>query len=155
VWGAAQFVPSGGGLGVLVWPTLGLFVLVFGGVGMCLVVAGLWMLGNSLQVRVSGDRIATVRRYLGVPCKRREIPIVDVDRIELTIEGQTGQGGKADVSYRMDAIVEAGGTVRVGDGIRGTPAAERLAALVEDATGLRPKIVVRERRRRRGARDAA
>ena len=151
----SRYLTADGLMPGLAWPMLVLFVAIFGGIGLLLSMTGLWMLGNSLRVQMGAHTFTTVRRFLGVPCKRRTIPIADVARIDLVINGQTGQGAKAEVSYRMDGVLHAGGTVRLGDGIRGTPVAERIAALVEQATGLSPKIVVRESLRKRRERSAA
>lgn len=144
----SELLSTNGSFGIVAVPMLLLFVAAFGGVGLLTVTLACWTLGNSLEVRLHDGTATTERRFLGVSCRRRGVAIADVERIELLIDGQVGQGGKAEVSYRMRGVLRGGATLPLGDGIRGTPGAERLAALVEEVTGLAPTIVTRRRRPR-------
>lgn len=144
----SRFLSAGGAVAVVAVPVLLLFVAVFGGVGMLMTALGCWTLGNSLEVRLGDGTAATKRRFLGVPCRRRRVATEAIERIELVIDGQVGQGGRAEVSYRMRGVLRDGATLPLGDGIRGTPGAQCVAALVEEATGLAATMLARREGRR-------
>ncbi len=82
------------------------------------------------------------RRTLGLSRVRR-IAVSDVERVTLDISSQVGGNGRAQLGYRMRAYLRDGGWVQMGDGIRGSTAAERLAEIVTRASGLRAEVVAR------------
>jgi hypothetical protein len=58
--------------------------------------------------------------------------------------GQVGQGAKASVRYEIKAHLVAGGSVVLGDGIRGVAHLDRIVKLIEEETG---RTVELERKR--------
>jgi len=123
-----------------------LFALVFGGVGglmglaaglfgLALLLLGLYLLANSLEVELDPRHVRARRRLLGIPVSTHSAAVADLAAIEMTINGQVGQGAQARVSYRIVARRRDGKRLALGDGIRGTPVAAALAALIEGATG--------------------
>jgi len=117
-----------GGVGGLVALAAALF-------GLVLLLLGLYLLANSLEVDLDPQRVRARRRLLGIPVATRSGAVADLAGIEMTITGQLGQGAQASVSYRITARLPGGKRLALGDGIRGTPVATALAALVEEATG--------------------
>jgi len=137
---------SAGDVDFLDLASLDLFALVIGGVGgllglaaalvgLLLLLLGLYVLVNSLQVDLDPQRVRARRRLLGIPVSTRSAAVADLAGIEMKISGQVGQGAQASVSYRIFARLPGGKRLALGDGIRGTPVAAALAALIEDTTG--------------------
>ncbi len=118
----------------------GMFLVVFGGVGLFLMAAGVYTLVNSLEVEIGGGEIMATRRFLFR--MRRRVRVDDVSRIEIAVHAQSGQGAKAKVHYRIRAMLADGGRLPLGDGILGSDMAERIGDLVERETGIQPEIVV-------------
>ena len=125
----------------------GMFLVVFGGVGLFLVAAGVYTLVNSLEVEIGGGEIVATRRFLFR--MRRRVSVDDVRRIEISVHAQSGQGAKAKVYYRIRAMLEGGGHLPLGDGILGSDMAERIGDLVEAETGIKPEVVVTTKRWKR------
>lgn len=118
----------------------GMFLVVFGVVGLFLLAAGVYSLINSLEVEIGGGEITATRRFLFR--MRRRVRVDDVRRIEIGVHSQSGRGAKAKVYYRIRAILAGGGRLPLGDGILGSDMAERIGGLVEEETGIKPEIVV-------------
>ena len=125
----------------------GMFLAVFGGVGLFLVAAGVYTLVNSLEVEIGGGEIVATRRFLFR--MRRRVSVDDVRRIEISVHAQSGQGAKAKVYYRIRAMLEGGSHLPLGDGILGSDMAERIGDLVEAETGIKPEVVVATKRWKR------
>lgn len=153
-YAGASVFPRDGAFGVGGWLFLGPFLLVFGVVGTLIALLGIWLLVNSLEVHVRTGELVTTRRILGLP-STKHVPLSDVERIELSINGQIGQGAKAEVSYHMRAFLRSGKRLVLGDGIRGAPAAERLARVMEGATRVPTTIVARRDKNRWPGRRSA
>jgi len=124
----------------------GMFLSVFGGVGLFLVLAGVYTLINSLEVEIGGREIVATRSFLFR--KRRTVRVEDVRSIEIGVHSQSGQGAKAKVYYRIRAMLADGGRLPLGDGILGSHMAERIGDLIEEETGIKPEIVIRNKKRK-------
>lgn len=109
---------------------------IFGLLGLALLAAGLYSLFNSLEVRLGPDRITSIRRILFVPFRKR-VRVADVVGVSASVEGQVGQGARAQVLYAIEARGRSGGTVCLGDSIPGTDLVERVGAIIREETGLK------------------
>ncbi len=112
---------------------LGFFVVVFGLVGLTTGLLGAYLMGNSLQVQVSGRGLLTRRRLFGLPLRSRFVSADRVQGVDHEIGMQTGQGARATVRYRVHATLRDGASVCLGDGIRGRPLADQVLHLIREA----------------------
>ncbi|RMH19108.1 MAG: hypothetical protein D6701_05355 [Gemmatimonadetes bacterium] len=126
---------GGGGFGAIFVAFGLLFLVVFGLVGGLLLLLGLFTLFNRLTVEADRRRVVTVRSLL-FPL-RHEVAVADLDHLELRVNGQTGQGARATVSYELRGVPRIGRRhLALGDGIEGSALANAIAELVSEATGL-------------------
>ena len=107
------------------------FVLLLSGVaGISLVVGGLYLLANSLQVLLGRQHLATRRRLLGIPVQLRHVSGDDVTGLHHAIAGQTGQGPGATVRYALYATLADGSRMSLGDGLKGRVLADQMLGMV-------------------------
>lgn len=123
----------------------GFFLLIFGGIGLLLIFLGLFTIVNRLTVELSQSRIASTRSVL-FPV-RREARIDQVERIYLKVNGQVGQGAKAEVKYEIRAVLQSGKKIPLGDGIPGNALAMQIAGIIAQATGLQVEEEARRMKR--------
>jgi hypothetical protein len=138
---SAVRIGSGSGLGGAATVFGGLFGAAFVSVGALLLLPGVYLLLNSLEVSIGQGRIESVRSFVGLR-RRHAASIDEIAKIEASLSGQTGQGVKAVRTYRLRAFAKGGAKIPLGDGIRGDFRLARLVDLVEDVTGL---VVERKR----------
>ena len=112
----------------------GFFVVVFLGVGLLILALGLYALFNSLEVIITPEVVISRRRWLGIPVTRT-LARRDIDTLVNAITGQGGQGAKATVQYRLEALAPGGQRVRLGDSIKGRPLARYLMQAIGEALG--------------------
>ncbi len=120
----------------------GLFLLVFGLLGLGLVLIGLHLVCTTRRVEVTPGGLRARWRFLLFGAERA-VRLEEVDRIVARVMGQVGQGAKASVRYEIKAHLKAGGAMVLGDGIRGAAHLDRITGLIERETG---KTVELERR---------
>jgi len=101
------------------------FTLVFGAVSLLLILSGLYTLLNRLDIRIDADRILSTRRILGL-CFRRTLLRANIQHLRYRITAQQGQGARASVHYRLEAVPVSGKPLCLGDGIKGRPQARTL-----------------------------
>lgn len=107
--------------------TLLLFGVVFGLVGLLLVLLGLWTLLNGLEVRVD-DSGAEVRRFLaGIPVYRRALARPQLAGIGWRHAGSSQVGSRTTEHYELVLRLQDGGDLVIADGLNGGGEA-RLAA---------------------------
>jgi hypothetical protein len=115
---------------------------VFGGVlglvGGLIALAGLYMMLNSLEVRLLGNDIVTIRRVLGIPVRRRSIARHRFRRFDTVSSFQTQSGGKHVVFYKALAVDESGRSITVGEGFRGRSEARAAIEIIGREFGLQP-----------------
>ena len=101
-----------------------LFGLIFGGVGGIVALLAFYMMFKSLEVIREGNTIRSVRRFLGIPVRSREMRVSDVHRLEKNSGLQTQSGGKHTVFYRITAIDRDANEMLLGEGFRGESGAK-------------------------------
>ena len=133
------------GLGTWDWPSpagnasalaaalRGFLLLVIGAAGLSLVLSGLYLLTNSLQVLVGRHHLATRRRLLGIPIQLRQVSGDEVTGLHHAIAWQLGQGARAPVPYALFATLADGRRVSLGDGLNGKFLADKLLGMVREA----------------------
>ena len=134
--------PMSGAFAVFTLGATGFMALIFGLFAVLLVVAGLYLLGNSLEVVISPRGLETVRRVYGMPMRRRYFARELITGLQSKISGQTGQGAKAKVRYTIKAEMSDGRAVTIGDGIRGVTEAKRVLAQVRKHLGVQEEPAI-------------
>lgn len=112
-------------------PMLAIFVLI----GAALVLYGILLLGNTLQVTVGSGKLSVVRRYFGIEF-RREIESHAIAAIYCKIAGQRGQGTSGKVFYEIHVRTSDGGDFVAGDAIRGPRAARLVERMMREAANV-------------------
>lgn len=100
---------------------------VFGGVGSLIVLASLYSVFNSLQVKSEAGYLKTVRRVLGVSVRKKKIRRNDFIRFASRSSSQTHAGSKHVIYYTIHAEDNRGQKIVVGEGFTG--AGEAAAAI--------------------------
>jgi hypothetical protein len=113
-----------------------LFGSVFGGAGALVAIAAFYAMSNSLAVSRTADGFVTVRRWLGVPVRRRHMSRHEFDHFEKNSRYQQQGGGKHVMFYTVYAVDRSGHKVVVGEGFRGSSQAEAAIQLIGQELGL-------------------
>ena len=114
-----------------------IFGSVFGGVGLLVGVLGLYMIGNSLEVEQTGDGIRTVRRFLGIPVRRRQMRLDNIKKLEKKSNMQAQSGGRYTMFYNVYAVDYVGNKLTLGEGFRGEHEARAAMELIRREFGIR------------------
>ncbi len=133
----------------------GFFLLVFGLAGLAMSVLGAYLMGNSLQVQISGQGLVTRRRLFGLPFRARHVGTDEVTGVDHNITMQSGQGARAAVRYTIRARLRDGSSLCLGDGIKGRLLADQVLHLIRDAGRLGEPPPSRARLRKSPAADHA
>ena len=115
-----------------------MFGVVFGGIGALVALGTLYGMFNSLEVTRDANGFITVRRWLGIPIRRRQMGRHDFLHFEKDSRLQQQGGGKHVMHYNVYAVDRSGGKVVVGEGFRGSSEAEAAMQLIGQELGLSP-----------------
>lgn len=113
-----------------------LFGSVFGGIGGLVALATLYGMFNSLEVTRDANGFTTVRRWLGIPVRRRQMGKHEFHHFEKNSRYQQQGGGKHVMHYNVYAVDRSGHKVVVGEGFRGNSQADAAMRLIGDELGL-------------------
>lgn len=124
-----------GWLAIILVAGFALPILVFGFVFLAL---SAYLLGNSLEVRVERDSIAVSRRLFGLTLSRRSLACADISAVEPQVPSHLQNRFSAEPRYRLVARSRNLGhaVLVVAESLPGRRAMERMAALIEAATGI-------------------
>ncbi len=107
------------------------FGFVFGGVGGIIALASTYMLFKSLDVYQESTAIVSVRRFLGIPLRRRRMERHRFAHFRRQQSLKTQSGGKHVIHYSLYAVDQVGNELLLGEGFSGesdTNAAEQFIA---------------------------
>ena len=152
--GKSMLYPVGrnlaGGLGALVFGSVfagaGWFLLshegevlmgtIFGAVGLLIVLAGLYLPLNSLEVIREGGRIKSIRRLLGFPIRTTIMRQSEFARFKKKASSKTRSGKNHTVYYALEAVDVNGQKMTIGEGFKGVNEARAAAELIAREFGL-------------------
>ena len=109
----------------------------FGLAGSGVLLAGLYFILNSLEIRLQGANLSTVRRIMGFPIKRRSMRRDEFSKFSQNSSFQTQSGGKYVMHYSVHAIDRQGNKMIVGEGFRGAGQADAAARVIAREFGLK------------------
>ena len=113
-----------------------LFGSIFGGIGALVALGTLYGMFNSLEVARDVNGFTTVRRWLGIPVRRRQMGKHEFDRFEKNSRYQQNGGGKHVMHYSVYAVDQSGRKVVVGEGFKGSSQTDAAIRLIGDELGL-------------------
>ncbi len=105
-------------------------------IGAAVALSGLYYLGNSLHVTQQGGAIRSVRRWFGLPIKRRSINRADVVALKKKTTSKSQSGSKHTVYYRIVAVDAQGEEFPLGDQFKGARQAEAAMQVVAERFNL-------------------
>jgi len=109
---------------------------VFGLVGGLILVFSLYSLVNSLEVRQAGNDVVTIRRVLGFSIATRTMNRNDIVQLSRSSSMQTQSGGKHVMYYSILAHDRNGRKMVVGDGFKGSNAADAAIRIIARQLGI-------------------
>ncbi len=138
---------DGSAFGMLFVAFTSVFLVVFGGLGLLMMFLGVYSMMNSLVVEIGGGRVSTRRRFFF--SVSRSARIDEIERVEMDVSSQVGDGAKAEAKVRIRAFLKGGKRLCLGDDIPWGQPAEALAAMVAEELGIPVDFVVRSKPGRR------
>ena len=123
-----------------------LFGSIFGGVGALVAIAAFYMMTNSLEVSQDGTSVNTVRRWLGIPVRRKRMPRSHFARFDKKSSMKSQSGGKHVIWYAINMLDHDGNRMVVGEGFRGESEAKAAMRMIARELGLRVAPDRKERR---------
>ena len=134
IFGAAF---AGAGYFLIVQEGATIFGSIFGGVGALVALSAFYMMSNSLEVSQDGTSIHTVRRWLGVPVRRKSMHRSQFAKLRKKSSMKAQKGGKHMIYYGIHMVDQTGGKMVVGQGFRGESEADAASRLIAKELGLR------------------
>ena len=122
-----------------------LFGGIFGGVGALVAVSALYLLFRSLEVRIEGNTITSVRRWLGIPLRRRSLSRSAFHRFEKVKGAHMQAGGKHTLFYSVRAIDRSANEILIGEGFRGASGVKAAIRFLSRELGLEESRSRRDR----------
>jgi hypothetical protein len=110
---------------------------IFGGVGVMVALAALYMMTNSLEVSQDGTSVNTLRRWLGIPVSRKSMARSQFARFEKKSSMKTQSGGRHVIYYAIEMIDHDGNRMTVGEGFKGESEARAATRMIARELGLR------------------
>ena len=138
-FGTVLDTADGSAFGVIVVAFTAIFLVIFGGVGVFLMLLGFFSLMNSLTVEVRNGKIST-RRWFLFPVTRSAL-IEEIERLEMDVSSRVGDGAKARRKVRIRAFLRGGRRLCLGDDIPWGQPAEALSALLGSELGIPVEFV--------------
>lgn len=139
-YATAALIPAGGSDAhdMLALVLIGSFVAPFLVFGTAFVALAIYMLGNSLTVRISATTIGTVRRVFGIALRQRAIERADIEAIEPEIAARYQNVFAVEPCYRLVARhrLGSGRGLIVAESLTGEPLMTRVKALIDETIGL-------------------
>ncbi len=115
-------------------------LIIFGLVGGLVLLAGLYMAGNSLQVAASRSGLTTVRRIFGFAVQRK-VASQDIVSISKDVGMQSSSGARTRAWYRIRVRTGDGRTLAAGDSLPSASAADAVIRRLRQALGLSAEVV--------------
>lgn len=113
----------------------GMILFGFGLFSPGLLLLGLYMRLNRLQLVAGPITLSTTRTCVGLT-KQRQIPVSEIDGLAERIIGRMGQGVESELEYAVEAYMKDGQRVRLADGVQGQSDMEKLLAQLRLITGI-------------------
>jgi hypothetical protein len=114
-----------------------LFGSIFGGVGALVAFGAFYMMTNSLEVSQDGTSVNTVRRWLGIPVRRKSMPRSHFARFDRKSSMKSQSGGRHVIWYAINMLDHDGNSMVVGEGFRGESEAKAAMRMIARELGLR------------------
>lgn len=110
---------------------------IFGGVGLLMLLSGLYFMLNSLEIVQDGGDIRSLRRILGITVKQQKMRRTDFVCFDKKKTSTTQSGNKHVLNYAVFLTDAGGRKMIVGEGFKGANQAAAAADLIGQTFGLR------------------
>ncbi|MDH3748947.1 MAG: DUF3592 domain-containing protein [Gammaproteobacteria bacterium] len=120
---------------------------VFGSVGVLIAITAFYLMLKSLEIRQQGNSIVAIRRWIGIPIRKREMRRSDFSRFEKDSNMQTQSGGKHVMYFKVRGIDRQGNDLILGEGFRGESGADAAIRFLSRELGLSDTDAVTRRKR--------
>lgn len=138
---------DGSAFGMLFVAFTAMFLVLFGGLGLLMMFLGVYSMMNSLRVEIGGGQVSTRRHFFFSVSRGARID--EIERVEMDVSSQVGDGAKAEAKVRIRAFLKGGKRICLGDDIPWGQPAEALGAMVGEELGIPVDFVARSKPRRR------
>ena len=112
------------------------FGSIFGLTGALVATSAFYMMTNSLEVSQDGGSVKTLRRWLGIPIKRRQMAKSSFRKFDKASSFRQQSGGKHTIYYAISMIDHSGNEMVVGQGFKGESEANAAIRLLAREFGL-------------------
>ena len=116
-----QDFSDSGFMGILMF----LFSIPFGLVGICGLIATIYLPFNSLSVSIHQRQLTAIRRLLFIPVRRNIINFEDINRMTASSNSSSGQGTKKIEYYAIRVLTKNAKEITVAEGIPGKELADQ------------------------------
>ena len=113
-----------------------LMAMMFGMVGLALVVYALYAPFNRLQVAIKGQVLYSRRYWLGWQVSAKQMTVDDVQSLRIDRGASYSSGSRATVFYRVTALASGGRKLRLAEGIPGRVLAEETVRFLQSSSAL-------------------
>ena len=117
----------------------GIFRYVFGLAGLLMLIAAFYIPLNSLDVRISEQKISRIRKWLGIAFKSQTISPREIQHLEIQSSGSTQTGDKKVTFYKLVGKGEFG-KFRFAESIDDRALLEALEAKIREYAGLNKAV---------------
>ncbi len=117
---------------------------IFAFIGLVLLLLGLYLGGNSLQIKKRSGELQSVRRVLGLPVKRRTLPTASVSKLVTETGMSSSSGTRHTVYYNLNIVDRDGNKIRLGEGFKGQDEVRVARRLLVEALGLPRRLIDEE-----------
>lgn len=112
-----------------------LMTVLFGAIGWGMLLVGLYLPFNTLDVRVSPEESKRMRHWLGIPLSRQRVPTAQIRSLDVTEGIRTRSGDRTTVYHRLEGK-GAFGTFRFVEGVPDRNLVEALQERISRCTGI-------------------
>ena len=112
----------------------GFMALMFGLIGLLLVLLFIWEIGNSYTVRITRDEIAVARRFFGLPVGRRSFSAASLTSLDWKVGARAGRGAGSTKYQRLIARGSGAAKLTVADGIKDPAVARHIEKTIVEVT---------------------
>jgi len=132
----AVFLSVGIGMAQVDGPMLWLFVVVFGALGLLIMLIGIYGLGKELRIGISPESVTVKRFWFGRSLSGRDYSRSQALHMTTEAGGSMTMGTETIQYYKLKLVMKDGKKIPLGFGIDGYGKAEKLAQQLSALTGL-------------------
>lgn len=103
-----------------------MFILLFFGIGILILLFGLHCMLNAKTVTISKNKMLTLKDNYGITSFTKTVALSEIKSVAKKMNMNTNGQGKAIVFYELQGLTREGKKLNLGDGLRGSAMADRV-----------------------------